>query len=516
MTDFRLTRQQIYDRIKETSKEEYILAEMKRLGFWNVAEGAPKVSEELITSKGELRRELNDLVEKQRKFQDREKMLQEMRAKRMKEALERRALTKEKRQKEREERAAIWKATKEKDIVYLGQGVSTGLNSKEGNPEKLKALGLPVYNNIEELAAAMQLNLGQLRFLSYHRKTSKVSHYKRFYLPKKTGGKRLISAPMPRLKNAQYWVLQNILYKKTLHESAHGFVPQRSIITNAAPHLAKKVVINIDMKDFFPTVTYRRVKGLFKGMGYSEQIAIVLALLCTEPQIDEVTLDGQNYYVAQGERYLPQGAPTSPAITNILCSRLDSRFAGMCRKLGWTYTRYADDLTFSADKIEDINRVLWQSKQIVESEGFVLHPKKIKVMRVGSKQEVTGIVVNKNLNVPRAKLKQFRAVLHQIDKNGVEGISFGNGFILHTIQGFANYVNMVNPAKGAALIAKVKNILAKPEIKAALVAHYNQPKQPKQKETKAETVETVFAETTLDTNISTKKSGSSEEWWKIW
>lgn len=517
MSDFRLTRQQIYDRIKQTSKEEYILEEMKRLGFWDVSEGAPKVSEKLITDKGELRRELNDLVEKQRKFQDKEQLLKEMREKRMKEALARRAVTKEKRKKEREEKAERWKTTKEKDIVYLGKEVSGGLNEKEGNAEKLQTLGLPLFNTLEELAAAMQLSIGQLRFLTYHRKTSKTSHYKRFYLPKKTGGKRLISAPMPKLKNAQYWVLQNILYKRSLHEAAHGFVPQRSIVTNASAHSAKEVVINVDMKDFFPTVTYRRVKGLFRGMGYSEQLATVLALLCTEPQIDEVELDGQIYFVAQGERYLPQGAPTSPAITNILCSRLDSRFAGMAAKLGWSYTRYADDLSFSSNQTRDVNRVLWQAKQIVESEGFVLHPKKIKVMRKGAKQEVTGIVVNKTLNVPREKLKQFRAVLHHIERKGLEGANWGNGFILFTIQGFANYVQMVNPEKGAPLVAKVKAILEKPEIKAALSAHFNQPKPPKIKEKKAAVAETVYTDTALDAKVTTQtKQAETEDWWKLW
>lgn len=520
MSDNQLTRQQIYDRIKETSKEEYILTEMKRLGFWDVSEGAPKVSEELITRKGSLRRELNELVDKQQKFKNRDLMLKEMRAKRMKEALERRAATKEKRAKARIEKAARWKESKEKDIVYLGEGVSGGLSDKELNTETLQKYGLPLLNSVEDLAKAMGISIGNLRFLAFSRKTSKTTHYKRFFLAKKTGGKRLISAPMPRLKNVQHWVLNEILYKVETHDAAHGFVPKRSIVSNAALHTGNEVVINMDMKDFFPTVTYKRVKGLFKALGYTEQIATIFALLTTEPTVDEVNMDGETFYVAQGERFLPQGAPSSPAITNLLCRRLDCRFVGMAKKLGWQYSRYADDMSFSTKTGENVNRVLWQARQIVADEGFVLHPKKIKVMRKGSRQEVTGLTVNKTVNVSREQLKKFRAVLHHIETKGITGASWGNGFILLTIQGYANYVRMVNPEKGLALVQKVKAILEKAENKAALLQYVqgsNRPKVEKIAKVKEATTAVVYNDTALDANIGTaKKEEKALEWWKLW
>src|SRR5690606_31416208 len=118
---------------------------------------------------------------------------------------------------------------------------------------------------------------------------------------KKTGGLRTISAPMPRLKRAQYWILSNILEPINLHGDAHGFVKQRSIVTNAQAHVGKDVVINIDLQDFFPTVSYPRVKGFFHQLGYSEHVATILALLCTEAETQEVELDGHTWFVSNGE-----------------------------------------------------------------------------------------------------------------------------------------------------------------------------------------------------------------------
>ena len=188
---------------------------------------------------------------------------------------------------------------------------------------------------------------------------------------------------MPRLKRAQYWILGNILEKLPLHDTAHGFVNQRSIVTNAEPHVSADVVVNMDLKDFFPTVTYKRIKGVFCKLGYCEEVATVLALLCSEPEVDEVELDGETFYVARSERYLPQGAPTSPAISNLLCRNLDRRVFGASKKLEFTYTRYADDLTFSGTRkaAHQLRKLLWRVEQIVEDEGFVIHPDKTRIMR---------------------------------------------------------------------------------------------------------------------------------------
>lgn len=455
-------RQQIYERIRQSSKQEYVLEEMIRLGFWPRNENHPTLPEQVLRVEGELTRELNDLLEKQRKYQNQAQMLKEMRKKRLEDSRKKQAETKERHKRERAERAAQWETQKIQDIGYLGEGVSGGLNEKTAAPERLQANQVPAFAGVAELAQAMELSVGELRFLAYHRNVSKTSHYKRFYMPKKSGGLRLISAPMPRLKTVQQWILANVLQNVPVHPAAHGFLPEHSIVSNAAPHVGQSMVINLDVKDFFPSVTYRRVKGLFRSLGYSEQLATVLALLCTASEVDEVLLDGETFYVAKSERHLPQGAPTSPALTNILCRRMDSRLQGVATKSGWTYTRYADDITFSGSEeaAAHVTQLLWQVKQIITDEGFVLHPDKLRIMRIGSRQEVTGIVVNERAAIKRATLNKFRALLFQVEKDGLEGKTWnGSPVSFATLKGFANYVYMVSPAKGQPLLERVNTLM---------------------------------------------------------
>jgi RNA-directed DNA polymerase len=506
-----MTRQDIINRIKELGgRDEFILHEMKRLGFWDVSQGVPQLSETLRQERKTLENDLKASLEKQAVYRNKKKMLREVRQKRMAEAKAKRLETKEKRQQQRAEKAAAWVEAQQRDIQWLGPAVSAGLRHKKNDVLRLETLGLPVFDGAAGLAAAMNMEMNTLRFLTFDKRVARVNHYRRFRVAKKTGGFREISAPAPRLKAAQHWILENVLYKAQLHEAAHGFVPQRSIVSNARPHVGAAVVINMDVKDFFPSVSYRRVKGLFMALGYSEQLAVIFALLCTEPQTQETTLDGQRYHVAVGERRLPQGAPTSPALTNILCWGMDRRFEGMARALGWTYTRYADDLTFSqkSGNGRDTGRILWQARQIVENEGFILHPDKIKVMRRNARQEVTGVVVNEKPNIPRKKLKQFRAVLHHIETKGLVGAHFGQGHILETIQGFANYALMVNPEKGGALKAQVNAILAKPEYQERL--KNKRAAAPADKRSGSSPDVAKYADNT------TRSGGDAGDWWRLW
>ena len=461
-----LTRQELYDRIRETSKDEYILAEMKRLGFWDQNAQQPHVSEQVIVRKGELNRELSELYKQKRIFSDPEKALKELREQRMQAAREKREETKRKRTDARHQRALNWHKKQQTDIAWLGEGVSAGLNETEANNERLQAQDLPLLKNAQILAETMGISLGELRFLAYNRKISKISHYQRFDILKKTGGIRQISAPMPRLKRAQYWVLDNILQKPELHDAAHGFIPGRSIVSNAQPHVGQAVVINLDLQNFFPTISYRRIKGLFQSLGYNEAIATVLALLCSEPETDEIELDNELWYAANGERHLPQGAPTSPAISNLITRALDRRMQGIADKLGFRYSRYADDMTFSGNKVavEHLTKLFWHIRRIVKDEGFTLHPDKTRIMRAGSRQEVTGIVVNDQLSLDRKVLKRFRTLLFQIEKDGLEGKHW-NGVsgrpLLRSMQGYANYVVMVNREKGLPLKRRVDAISPK-------------------------------------------------------
>lgn len=345
------TKQELYDRIRGSSKDEVVLEEMIRMGFWPDAGAVPEDPGDELRRIGELERRLQALAVAGTRMQDLTVAKAELHKRRLTAAREKRVVTKRLREERREQRAKAWADRKRREILYLGDGVSTDLGKREGKVRP----GLPELHDGAAIAKAMGITVGQLRFLSFHRRVSATTHWRRFLIPKKTGGLRKISAPMPRLKQAQHWVLHEILEKLPTHDAAHGFVAGRSIVTNARPHIGRQVVVNLDLKDFFPTVSWIRVRGLFRSFGYSLEASTVLALLCTEAEVDEVEIDGKRWFVHRSApdaapgtiaRFLPQGSPCSPAITNLICVRLDQRLTGLARKLGFTYTRYADDLTF--------------------------------------------------------------------------------------------------------------------------------------------------------------------------
>jgi len=458
------TRQELYDRIRSSSKDEVILEEMIRLGFWPAQGLVPLDPADEVRRRGELHRQLAALQTEQSRLGNIEALKKELRRRRLEASKKKQEETKARRERERIARAQAWAEKKKGEIVFLGRSVSGGLSGAASNLERLRAQGLPIVQSATEIAGALGITVPSLRFLAFSRRTATISHYVRFLIPKKTGGTRLISAPMERLKAAQHWILENVLEKVPVHDAAHGSRSKRSIVTNAAPHVGAAIVVNVDLENFFPTVVYTRVKDLFRALGYGEMAATIFALLCTEPDVDEVELDGRTYFVANGARHLPQGAPTSPAVTNLLCRRLDRRLRGAATALGFTYTRYADDLTFSArgKGPHDAGKMLRRIRWLVGQEGFAVHPKKTRVLRRGRQQEVTGVVVNDKPSVDRETLRRFRAFLFQLDKDGPNGKSWGGSpDVFASAIGFANYVAMVDPARGAAVLAKAKAAAAK-------------------------------------------------------
>lgn len=453
------TRAQLHERIRGASKDEVVLAEMQRLGFWPEDRDKPTPEAALIHREAELSQALQALGQELRAIQDPVAALKAMRKERMAKARARREETRQKRARERFERASVWHQRRQHELLYLGEGVSAGLNHVQSEAERLGGHQLPILHSAEDLAQAMGLTLAELRFLAFERRVSRISHYRRFAMAKKSGGERIISAPMPRLKRAQYWVLDNLLAKAALHPAAHGFVAKRSIVSNAMPHVGQAVVINLDLKEFFPSINMPRIKGVFRQLGYSEQVASTLALLCTEAPSEEVEVDGERFFVASGPRALPQGAPGSPALTNILCRRLDARLQACAAKLGFRYTRYADDLTFSGDVAARklTGKLLWRVKQIVVDEGFTPHPEKQQVMRGAQRQQVTGIVVNQKPALERETLRRFRATLYQVEKDGPDGKHWnGNPNVLAALEGYAQFIKMVDAAKGLPLLARVR------------------------------------------------------------
>jgi hypothetical protein len=211
--------------------------------------------------------------------------------------------------------------------------------------------------------------------------------------------------------------------------------------------VGRAVVINFDLKDFFPSVGFRRVKGLFRKLGYNEHVATILALLCTEPPRARVEVDGRVVYLALGDRVLPQGACTSPAITNALCRRLDARLTALARRHGFAYTRYADDLTFSGDDDSRVGRL----QRSVRS-----------VMRRGGRQEVTGLTVNERPSMARDELRALRAMLHNAAKHGLESQNRAQhpAFAQH-LAGRVEFACWADPARAPKLRAALAAALAR-------------------------------------------------------
>lgn len=349
-----------------------------------------------------------------------------------------------------QEAVAQRKAT---DIVFLGRGVSKGLADRRSNIERLQASELPVLSSPADLAEALDISIGTLRWLSFHHPASKTTHYHSWQIAKRSGGVRTISCPHTKLKNAQRWILDNILSKRPIHDAAHGFVPGRSTLSGAEPHVGSQVLVNVDLQDFFPTIDFARVAGLFRSMGYSPAVATILALLTTESPRRVLRSGTETLHVAVGNRSLPQGACTSPAISNLISSRMDKRLSGLATTLGWQYTRYADDLTFSCREASDkVAYLLARVRHFTSEEGFQVKESKTRVLRRNTQQSVTGIVVNEKPSIDRKTIRQLRAILHRAKFEGLEKQNrIGHTNFTGWVTGMIAYVEMVNPQQGGKL-----------------------------------------------------------------
>ncbi len=340
------------------------------------------------------------------------------------------------------------------DIIFLGRGVSKGLADRRAHVERLAAMELSVLATPTDVAKALGITIPKLRWLAFHSEAASVTHYVRFTIPKRSGGRRELAAPHEDLAAAQEWILNNILAKVRMHDAAHGFITGRSTVTNATPHVGRQLIVNADLKDFFPSINFHRVAGLFRHLGYSPAVATILALLCTECPRRTVIYAGKTYHVATGERGLPQGACTSPALSNMAARGLDRRLFGICGKLDWTYTRYADDLTLSADgdATGKVAYLMARLRHIAQDEGFEVNEKKTRVQRPSMAQTVTGIVVNRRPGIDRQTVRRLRAILHQAQKTGLE--SQNREKLPHFkswLRGMIDYIHMVNPAQAKPL-----------------------------------------------------------------
>ncbi|MEZ6041270.1 MAG: reverse transcriptase domain-containing protein [Planctomycetaceae bacterium] len=350
---------------------------------------------------------------------------------------------------------------KANDIVFLGRGVSSRLGDRTSDDTKLQAAGLPVMSTPSDLANALSITVPQLRWLAFHSDVASRTHYVNFTIPRKSGGVRILSAPHRRIAAVQQWILAEVVSRLPVEDCAHGFVPNRSILTNARPHVGQQVVLNMDLENFFPGITYPRVRRMFQTIGYSGSVATILALLCTECPRRTVTWSGEVFHVACGPRGLPQGACTSPAISNQVVKRLDRRLQGLARKHNLVFTRYADDLTFSGGSDFDTN-VAWVMacvRHIAEDEGLVVNEKKNRVLRRNTAQIVTGLVVNDKPSVSRKKLRQIRAILHRAQQEGLESQNRdGHPNFRAYLDGYISFISMTRPEIAARLKEQLANV----------------------------------------------------------
>ena len=452
-------------RIKELGKQAFEMAEMRRLGFWPPREGlqaeieiAEREVARLDRETAPLRRELTVLESEIAKAADVQSALDEIRRRRIERSKAQRAERKERRAREAVERAALWREKRANEPQFLGYGVSQGLHYQGGDAAQIARLGLPALDKPADVAAAIGIETRELSWLCYHRGAATLDHYHRFQIPKRRGGMRNVSSPKTRLRRAQRWLLQTVLAPLPIHDAATAFAPGASVVDNANRHAAKAVVIRIDLKDFFPSIGFKRVKRLFESFGYNEGIASIFALLSTEAPRVELALDGQTRHVAIGERVLPQGACTSPALTNLLCRRLDARLSGIAKTLGFVYSRYADDLVFSShDSGADVNKLIGLTRRVVADEKLVVNDEKTVVMRPHMRQVVTGLVVNGEVDHPRVsrhELRRFRAFLHRYEQLGAEKMSEQIGRdALSYARGMIAWIRMSDAARAEKLVS---------------------------------------------------------------
>lgn len=292
------------------------------------------------------------------------------------------------------------------------------------------------------------IRFADLRGLSARSATPFGGHYRIHLLPKPSGGVRLIEEPKPFLKKLQRRLLHGLLDAVPPHAAAHGFRRGRNCIGAAASHAGEAMVACFDLADFFPSFGFARVYGLFRSLGYPAAVARDLAGMCTVLTPSEILRQSG---LAQGplaNRHLPQGAPTSPALANLMAFALDSRLAGLARGLNARYTRYADDLTFSGDA--HIAPILFRAvPEIAAEEGFCLNSAKTRLQPASGRQVVTGLVVNARTNTPREEFDRLKATLHHMADPSDPRRS--DSAFLSSLAGRIGWVEQVNPGRGARL-----------------------------------------------------------------
>ena len=306
-----------------------------------------------------------------------------------------------------------------------------------------------------------------LKGLGYKRPQARLEHYHYRVLAKASGSIRLIETPKPRLKDLQRRILSAILDRIPSHSAAHGFVKGRSIQTFAVPHVGQRVVLRIDLENFFPSFAGVRVQSFFRTIGYPETVADLLGGLVTNAVPRSIWCDvikqpgfaldpGELWHVQSmyARPHLPQGAPTSPSLANLCSYRLDCRLSGLAQSAGATYTRYADDLAFSGGGsfASGVERFATHVAAILGEEGFTVQHRKTRIMRQSTRQHLAGLVTNQRLNVRRHHFDVLKATLTNCVRHSPEAQNLeAHPHFREHLQGRIAFIESINLEKGKRL-----------------------------------------------------------------
>ena len=287
-----------------------------------------------------------------------------------------------------------------------------------------------------ELADLLHIRLRPLAYVLYISKPN--SYYRTFYIPKKNGDLREIQAPCGKLKYIQQRLMAELNnYQDYLSKTqgiktniAHAFIKKKSIISNASIHKNKRIVINVDLKDFFHTIHFGRVKGFFEKNHFYQLPSDIATMIAQ---------------ITCYNGHLPQGAPSSPVITNLICQVLDYNILRIAKKHRLDYTRYADDLTFSTNKgdfMDNYQSFMTELSKEIERNGFIINENKTRLVRRESKQTVTGLTVNKKINVDRSFYKLTRAMADCLYKTGSFDID-GEPGTINMLEGRFSFIDQI-------------------------------------------------------------------------
>ncbi len=329
-------------------------------------------------------------------------------------------------------------------------------------PAWLAALALPDLPTVGDLASWLGEPVGAVDwFADKWRVTpqdqSRLQHYHYRWVPKRSGGVRLIEIPKERLRRIQQKILRRILDLVPVHAAAHGFRRAHSCVTHAALHAGQRVVIRMDLKDFFPSIEHARIHALFEKLGFPHNVAGKLARICVNRTpsrafADRLTGGSLPWIERQALKapHLPQGSSCSPALANLCAYRLDIRLEALAKSMSATYSRYADDLAFSggSELERAADRFHIQVAAIALEEGFRVNTRKTRVMREGTRQQVTGVVVNRHPNIARKEFDLLKAILTNCVRHGPASQNQDDRTNYREfLAGRISFVRMVNPLR---------------------------------------------------------------------